>query len=340
MTDQFDAAEIRAALEAGIRPEPGLTPGLLAELNPLHGGGSGDGAPPARLGAADLNAALDSAAEGYSLTPFTPTGNDRSATLRLLTEFTELVASRQSQAAVDLLTRVGPDRNGALPAASHVIGAALDLLDAWLPGERPFHVLFQPYPSFGRRAAVDVLAAAEEGRAFDSLRELTAAHGGEALLHGASLSLASYLSCAAKDAGLAAAQLAGQLLTPPPGAGQRSGQPARRASWQRRLARSLEAWLTAEDLSPESVGQIMDSFDWLLDVADARGADIRTPGSVVSLWAAIAEDPALDATAVELLLNALDNYLSHRRTKGTDGASWEKAAADIENWAQAAETDW
>ncbi|NHB84951.1 hypothetical protein G7085_10940 [Tessaracoccus sp. HDW20] len=162
MNDPIDPEFLAAMEAAGVTHRPGMGAELMEELRPLLAADGID------LDAIDVdidtfNEAMTRAIERRNMELSTPTGDDRVAALDVLAAFTLLAHGGHTDDALDLIDKVGPYPSTAFPSVSQVIGTALGLLDTWLAEPPPFHVFYLPYPSYGRRPAGDILAAAGDG---------------------------------------------------------------------------------------------------------------------------------------------------------------------------------
>ena len=114
-----------------------------------------------------------------------------------------------------LLERAQPESpDGSVPEVSSCIGLALGLLDNWLTGTDSHapatlaQVIRLPAGHwFGQRAAVNVLALARKGRAFQSLGSLITRQGSPQLLAGSSLALAAAVLAWSRTEGIPVGKL-------------------------------------------------------------------------------------------------------------------------------------
>lgn len=74
----------------------------------------------------------------------------------------------------------------------------------------------------------------------------------------------------------------------------------------------------------------MDSFDWLLDVSESQGFDLRTPGHLLALWDTISEELHLDGMELEETHYLLVLYVRYRVEQGLDAGAWLEVQAEIE----------
>jgi len=184
-----------------IQLKPGLANEMLRDLAPLL---AEEGIDVDNIDVPDLDtlqAAMNRAVERHNMARFTPVGQARDlavATLRLAVEAIADGDTVLAAAVLDQVAAESPDNSAATVASC--IGVALGLLDGWLSGGDPRapNDLGQraKLPTghwVGERAANDILALADKGRAFRSLDTLITRQGGEHVLYGSALTLAATL---------------------------------------------------------------------------------------------------------------------------------------------------
>ncbi len=228
MTNPFDNLWIReAAAAAGIARRPGLARQMLDELAPLL---RSDGIDLDDLGPnvdlAQLSAALRRATDRHNLELLTPVGTAREQVTALLADLSVTLARGEVAEVWALLDTIGPEPTADRPAISHVIGAAVGLLDRWhADQELAAPLATVRLPRWTRelgRIGTDLLALARRGRAFDSLDALHRRHQGVALYRAAALLTGTSINAVAahRDAEVAvvAADLLASLEEPDQGA--------------------------------------------------------------------------------------------------------------------------
>jgi hypothetical protein len=180
-----------------IQMRPGMADELMRDLAPLL---AEDGVDINDLTDIDaLNQALQRAVERRNMELFTPVGARRDQAIALLMLVVAAIADDDTKRAGILLDKAQPESpDDSAPEVSSCIGLALGLLDSWLTGQdsqAPVTLARDTrLPAghwFGQRAAVNVLALARKGRAFQSLGSLITRQGSPQLLAGASLTLAA-----------------------------------------------------------------------------------------------------------------------------------------------------
>lgn len=180
-----------------IQMKPGMADELMRELAPLLAEDGVDINDVTDMDA--LNRALSKAVERRNRELFTPVGARRDQAIALLMLVVAAIADDDTKRAGILLERAQPESpDGSVPEVSSCIGLALGLLDSWLTGRDAgapvtlAQVIRLPAGHwFGKRAAVNVLALARKGRAFQSLGSLITGQGGPQLLAGSCLALAA-----------------------------------------------------------------------------------------------------------------------------------------------------
>jgi len=184
-----------------IQLKPGLANEMLRDLAPLL---AEEGIDVDNIDVPDLDtlqAAMNRAVERHNMARFTPVGQARDLAVATLRLAVEAIADGDTVLAAAVLNQVAaesPDNSAATVASC--IGVALGLLDGWLSGSDPRapNDLGQraKLPTghwVGERAANDILALADKGRAFRSLDTLITRQGGEHVLYGSALTLAATL---------------------------------------------------------------------------------------------------------------------------------------------------
>jgi hypothetical protein len=177
--------------------KPGIADEMLRDLAPLL---AEDGVDINDLPDIDtLNRAMQKAIERRNMELFTPVGARCDQAISLLRLVVTAIAGGETELAGALLDRAQPESpNNSAPEVSSCIGLTLGLLDDWLSGHRPDAPMtlakMTRLPAghwFGQRAAVNVLALAGKGRAFQSLGSLITGQGSHQLLAGSCLAMAA-----------------------------------------------------------------------------------------------------------------------------------------------------
>ncbi len=190
-----------------IQFKPGLANEMLRELAPLL---AEEGIDVDNIDVPDLEtlqAAMNRAVERQNLALFTPVGQARDLAVTTLRLTIDAVADNNTALAARLLEQVQPESpDNSVATVASCIGVSLGLLDEWLSGGDP-----QTPKDLGRRmklpighwvgerAAIDILALANKRRAFSSLNTLLIKQGGEHVLYGSALALASAIQTWAAD---------------------------------------------------------------------------------------------------------------------------------------------
>lgn len=182
-----------------IQLKPGLAQETLRELAPLL---AEEGIDVDNIDVPDLDtlqAALSRAAERHNMTRFTPVGHARDLAVTALRLVIEALADGDTALAAAILEQAQPDSpDNTTATVASCIGVALGLLDNWLTGSDPNapaglgqRVRLPAGHWLGERAATDILVLARKGRAFSSLDTLIARQGGQNVLYGSALTLAT-----------------------------------------------------------------------------------------------------------------------------------------------------
>jgi hypothetical protein len=169
---------------------------------------------------AAFNQALQKAVERRNMELFTPVGARRDQAIALLILAIATLADDDTKRAGSLLDKAQPESpDGSAPEVSSCIGLALGLLDSWLTGHDSHAPValaqLTRLPAghwFGQRAAVNVLALARKGRAFQSLDSLITGQGSPQLLAGACLALAAAVLAWSHAEGTAVGKLLPTLI--------------------------------------------------------------------------------------------------------------------------------
>ena len=199
-----------------IQFTPGLADELMQELAPLL---AEEGIDVDNIDVPDLDtlqAAMNRAVERHNMARFTPVGSARDLVITTLRLVIEAVADGDTTLAAAILEQVQPESpDNTAATVAGCIGLALGLLDDWLTGNdehAPKHlgqrVLLPAGNWRGERAANDILVLAGKGRAFRSLNTLITRQGGEHVLYGSALALASATQTWAADADKPVAEVA------------------------------------------------------------------------------------------------------------------------------------
>ncbi|WP_136709626.1 hypothetical protein [Agromyces sp. H66] len=352
MTTPFDDPEFRAQLaKMGVVHTPGLADRMLGELAPLLNAEGIDLDDLEGTDLEDLNAALARATERHNLALFTPVGMHRAGALAVLAQFTEAIAEGDDERARAVLAAIGPEPADDAPAVSQVIGASLGLLDARhadpalraaLAGTR--------VPKWGGRpskaAAVDILALAAKGRAFDALDSLHRRHRGLAVFEGGALVVAASLIAQAAAEEVGVSEVAGRVLigeaappsrkaAAPRAFAKPSGNRAHRRSLpnDRRTLREFGAWLERQSsIGAPTVADETRMLEALLVLARNAGLDANDPDDIDPLIDVLFEDDDPEASdALENALDTLHDYVHFRLETSRDADGWEDAHEVVED---------
>jgi hypothetical protein len=187
--------------------KPGMADELMRELAPLL---AEDGVDINDVSDIDaLNRAIQKATERRNLALFTPVGARRDQATALLMLVVAAIADNKTDLAALLLDKAQPESpENTAAEVSSCIGMALSLLDEWLGGRHPDapsnladSVRLPAGHWFGERAAVNVLALARKGRAFQSLGSLITKQGSHQVLAGSALALTAVVLAWSRSSG-------------------------------------------------------------------------------------------------------------------------------------------
>lgn len=201
-----------------VRRRPGLADEMMRELAPLL---AADGVDINDVSDIDvLNRAIQKATERRNMELFTPVGARRDQAVALLMLIVAAIADGRTDRAGALLDKAQPESpDNSAPEVSSCMGVALGLLDEWLSGRDPDvpknladGVRLPAGHWFGGRAAVNVLALARKGRAFQSVGSLIVGQGSHQLLAGSALALASAIIAWSGTSGTSVAKLLPAVL--------------------------------------------------------------------------------------------------------------------------------
>ncbi len=201
-----------------VSRKPGMADALLTELAPLLAEDGIDVNDPPDLDV--FQAALARAVERHNMALFTPIGPRREVAAAALTGVVLAIAADQNEDAAARLERIVPESaTGREAEVSAVMGLGLGLLDTWLtdpssptPAGLAKAVRLPAGPWFGSRAATEILAVAQRGRASGSLGALITGQGSHQTLAGTALAAAAVLTAWADLSGQPLERLARQHL--------------------------------------------------------------------------------------------------------------------------------
>ncbi|XBH21051.1 hypothetical protein V5R04_12635 [Jonesiaceae bacterium BS-20] len=349
MDSPFDSDELRELMaQYGAVHKPGMTDKLLKDMAPLFTaqGIDLDNLGP-EVGIEELNQVLAQATEQYNFSLFNPETQHRELALRVLRSYSILLANSDADQAQQLFSSIRPEETGTTPAASHVIGVALGLVDSWFtdPTQQKHLARTKLSRTAGRPALAtggDILALARKGRAYDSLQSLTVNHGGLLVCAGAMLVVAAAVQMTAKHAGITVQDAATQLLTAtdmPLSQMQQAQQEQRHhddgSSFRKSSGGSLthedhrwtakfKAWLTRQpEISAPSVAEEVAMFEFGLGLV--RGANLD-PHNILHMLKVVAIYHTVEPEASRgPLFATLQDYAEFR----ADTATSKK---DTKNW--------
>lgn len=338
----FEDPEVKAALaQAGIAHKPGMAADMMEQLSPLLAEEGIDLDDP-DTDLDTLNAALARATERHNLELFTPVGNYREQALQVIAEFAHVATRKRSREAEAILDSIEPEPTSERPAASHVIGVSLGLLDTWYTDPDVGGVLTDvPIPKWrgpARTAAADLIKAARHGEAYESLDALVWRHGGLFTLHAGVLAAAATILASAERSEEPVARAAERLLgyssrgtSTPAGTafgavGPDPAVPPTPAASQSRspLARQFAAWLSESETDPTPVPDpAMDLFSQLEALVAQTSLDLANPNDVAELVETLTEFDAQESG--DVALGMLHDYVHFQLETSGAPEAWEHA---------------
>jgi len=343
VTSPFDDPEFRRQMAAmGVRRQPGMAKRMLDQIAPLL---ADEGIDLENLDGSDLdavNAALARATERHNLMLFTPVGKHRALALSVLRRFTMAIGDDDLRAAQKILDDVPIEETDSMPAVSHVIGAALGLLDSRHTDPALASVRQRMrVPAWPSKEAVaasrDIVPLSNRGRAFDSLDSLIVRHNGQNVMVGAALAVAASVLAEARVRGRDVVEVAASALTDgeadavlPPAANGAGGRAAAPRRADEALALSFQAWLDEQDeIAAPDVGTELRMFRSLQKLAREWVIDLDDPDDVETFAEMLGEEPDDAEGALFDALDTLHDYVHMRLA--SDRAGWADAHDALED---------
>lgn len=328
----FDDPEFAEQMrQAGIVHKPGMAAEMLAEMAPFLAAEGIDLQDPNSIHDLDeLNAALARATQQHNLRTMTPVHRDRDLALTVLVEFTETLESKNTRRAETVLNSIEPESSEHRPAASHVIGAGLGLLDNWYTNPELAHVLedveIPKWRGPARSTARQLLTLARRGEAYDSLNSLIMRHGGQFVMTSIMLAVAATILTYAARRDVPLLQASDALFAHDSGAQSPRVSPLGAGSDDEDLIDAFHEWLLADpDADPAETELEVQFFTGLIQIARTVGLDPEDPEDIAPLAEVLADFSDHDSANAMLLL--LDRYV-HFQLEG-DPTYWEDAHEEL-----------
>ncbi len=346
---EFDA-ELR---RMGIVRKQGMAKEMMEEIAPLLAAEGIDvNDPNSNFDIDQLNEAMGRAIEQRNLALMTPVGLDRQQALAVLLDFAEALASDGPPAATAILDSINPEATAMRPAASHVIGAGLGLIDTWFDGgEYATQLMRMKLPTWRgvvKKIAIDLRVLGSRGSAFEAHGSIILRHGGEALMHGTMLLVAASILTVAKTERVSNAE-ANQLLQQSDsgrgsargtmngaafGLGNPAGAPqatpgfdsGEHTETDELLLEAFEEWLTdtptlqSELEVSHLVGLIAMARQWNLDIEDPEDFI-----DVIDLVHSFEDEDARDVA-----LDVMHDYVHFQQQENMFSEDWEEPHRAIE----------
>ncbi|MBP1325863.1 hypothetical protein JOF28_001095 [Leucobacter exalbidus] len=333
----FEDPEFLAAMQKhGVVHQPGMAAGIMEELAPLllaEGIDLDD--PDSDLSLEELNAAFARASEQRNLTLFTPVGRDRVNAMFYLSSLARAIELGQLDLTLQILGSVAPEETEDAPAASHLIGASMGLIDTWLSGpgaDTALPVVAVPkWRGKARGVAQDLLVLARKGRAFDSLHSFTVKHGGKLLMYGAALAAVAVVLAVGRRDGVSVARAFEGLEA----ASETPGQSPvvhrvvdmRSAAEQEAAAvfkASFAEWYRESDAPEDEIQEMLEDFVENEDRAIARGLNIHDAQDFTTIFNL---NTQLESEGLRQHRGwMLETYASFRAEDAPDDNAWAEAA--------------
>lgn len=328
---------------------PGLADEILQELAPLLAAEGVDINDPKGVDIDALRAALGPAMERRNMELFTPTGAHRTQALAVLRRFTEATAAGRADEAQAVLDGVETDETEDHPAISHVIGVTLDLLDSWYSDRRLRTALASTRVVSRRRpvraCATDLLSAARRHTTFDSLDELTVAHGGLILFEGGATLVAASIATIAKRQRRKVTAICRDLLIADPEYASvdvvaapdgRAEEAGRTTPADDRILAEFEEWLSRQpQIAAPTVEDEATALRAIFTLARTSGADLRNPhdiGTAVDLLVDMGTGDGRDDHDIMMSsLLALDEYIHFQWEISRRPENWDHAHDIVED---------
>ncbi|NWN88752.1 MAG: hypothetical protein HLX51_09475 [Micrococcaceae bacterium] len=336
MTDApspFDDPEFVEMLKrSGVTHRPGMAQELMDEIGPLLAADGFDMENPDQdVDLENLNAAMGRAVERRNMELVTPVGAARALTVALLREFVNVYTAEDRQLLDSILGRLRPDPTPRHPSFSHLIGVALEKLDAWYSDEALRAALTRlpsaDTPAEVRPAISDLEALARKGRAFRSIERLLVQHNGAILAAASAYLVAVTVAAVTAHRQQPVGLVLGEMLSDESssggfGTGTAFGAAAaQQVSAQDQLGQ-FENWLLENEDLAMSAPEDIEVFETIVDSAALWNLDPFDADDFEELIDMVLQ--LEDSSVAAWSLAVLHDYV-HFRLEGDDARSWEEA---------------
>lgn len=341
----FDDPQFRKAMaDAGVVFKPGSSKPFMDSIAPLLAaeGIDLDNLSP-DIDLDTLNDAMGRATERHNFELFTPVGAQREQALEILRRFAIAVEAGDLGQAHAILDEVQPEPTADRPAASHLIGVALGLADSWFTDPNlAVSLAGTRIPAWNDRAARaagrQILLAARNGQAFDSVGAFITSYTGQPTCMGAALVVAGVLASVAEAERSTVAAQAGPMF-----AVGSSDRPMKAADTADHLALStaelgalenFAIWLgDRNEIAAPSVDNEVSLLSGLFSVAKGFGLQADNPDDMEDLVDFIMEiDDPDEPGFLGAALMVVDEYLHFRlETDDQQYDDWLVAHAIVED---------
>lgn len=332
---------------AGVQHKPGMASDMMQELAPLMAADGIDiNDPNADFSIDEMNEAMQRAVDRRNLELMTPVGRDRKQALQVLVDFAVALESEGEASARAIMDSIEPEATAVRPAASHVMGAALGLIDSWFGNPAQAEGLrlasIAKWRGKAHRIANDLLVLGRKSRAFDSHTSFIVRHGGELLMHGAALAVAAAIEATASSSKVTPAEafdLLQQQTDAAPGreaqasafgpAADRTRGPSELSAAGRALTDEFAAWLRrqAGEFRQEAEDDI-DIFTALEGLARTQGFSIHSPEGATRMVSILEEFDDQESAADGL--GSLLSYVDFRVSASPNPGVWDAVDEAIE----------
>ena len=326
----FDDPEFQAEMRRrGVVHKPGLAADLLAEIAPLLKAEGIDLDDPNPCFDLDtLNAAMGRAVEQRNLALMTPIGKDREQSMQVMLEVANALLRGDLPAVRAILDSIRPEPTKSRPAASHVIGAGLGLIDSSFSSNDLAPVLARTrvpkWPGAAKRIAADLKVLGAQGRAFDTQHSIIMRHGGEMLMHGVLLLIAAAVTTVADQLDLSTADAFARIRQAKRGGEPQVASAADESAFVEAFAQWRIEQLEEDEEEAGAAAALLEGFAALVSINHLDLHDAEDFEAVLECLAEIDDDQIFDDA-----LAVVHDYSHFRMQEDLFGEDWAGACALI-----------
>lgn len=331
-----DSDSVEMLKRSGITHRPGMADELMEEIGPLLAADGFDPETPQQdMDIDDLNAAMGQAIERRNMELVTPVGEARALTMNLLREFVMAYHAGNLELSDTILGRLRTDPTKRHPSFSHLMGVALETLDAWYTDQSLHNALtrasFMDLSREVKAAIADLEALARKGRAFSSIERLLLKQNGAIVAAAGAYLVAGTVTTVAKhrqkSVGLVLEEmLPGDETSGGFGTGAAFGAAAAQQVDSRDHLGQFEAWLTENEDVALSAPEGIEVFETIVETATRLDLEPFDADDFEELVDETLQLP--DSSVVAWSLDILHDYV-HFRMEGDDAQLWEEPHAII-----------